>query len=196
MALIMGKQSKQSIIEQVMWPLRNGFDEGDGSKGAEHVRIKHDPQQQIAPLELPRVYCLNQSEGRSSRLVNLDETGEICRRGMVKTFVYNGENLENNALMDWEPSKWCDVVVFTTLFISFAARFWTPWRPLVSDDEIPCSNELKKLSLDVTTARTALFACWVVGKWPYASYIASDKEKTRDGSSSEQSQTPPQSSKQ
>ena len=44
---------------------------------------------------------------------------------MVKTFVYNGENLENNTLMDWEPvklmEKWCDVVVFTTLKNQFGS---------------------------------------------------------------------------
>ena len=36
---------------------------------------------------------------------------------MVKTFLYNGEDLENNTLMDWEPVKlmeeWC--VLFMTL---------------------------------------------------------------------------------
>ena len=46
-------------------------------------------------------------------MVNHDETGEIFRifrNGIVKTFVYNGENLENKMM-----EKWCDVVVFTTL---------------------------------------------------------------------------------
>ena len=46
MALIMGKQSKQSILEQESFEmLRNELDEGDGSKDAEHVRKKHNPQQ-------------------------------------------------------------------------------------------------------------------------------------------------------
>ena len=51
-------------------------------------------------------------------MVYLDETDDICRGGIVETFVDNGEDLENNSLMDWEPvelmEEWGNVFIFPT----------------------------------------------------------------------------------